>query len=92
VITAAQDMMVKAALGPDVLRVTQQIDCAMESGLRVPSYLWRELLATLNAHSPDLMQTVYGRVFIYLIEERINDNGSGSVRRRGGGFPSRRQF
>ncbi len=47
-ITAAQDMQIKAALGPDVLRVTQQIDCAMESGLGVPVYLWRELPAALK--------------------------------------------
>jgi hypothetical protein len=50
----AQNMQMKAALGQDVLRVTQPIDRVNESGLCVPAYLRREVLSALNAHSPEL--------------------------------------
>lgn len=69
-----QSLSIQTALGRETLRVAEQIDCALKSGLPVPAYLWKELLAALNAHSPDVMKTAFGRVFSYLIEERINGN------------------
>jgi hypothetical protein len=91
-IAPAQASAVSAALGPDVLRVAGEVDRVLESGLGVPDYLWRELLAELRGHSPDVLDTVYGRVFIYMIEEKLTNGSDASVRRRtsrGAGSPRR---
>ncbi|MGB6943784.1 MAG: hypothetical protein WBE37_15400 [Bryobacteraceae bacterium] len=96
-ITAAQRETIKSALGRHTLQVSEQIDNVMESGLAVPEYLWRELLAALNTHHREVMETVPGKVFAYLVEEKIRhgkdrDDAGERHRRPGGGFPIRKQF
>jgi len=82
-VTVVQQQSIRIALGGDVLSVAQQIDTLLESGLTVPGYLWTELLAALNAGSPDLMETPFGRAFTYLVQEKIsNGNDDASLRRR----------
>ena len=92
--TAEQHSRIQTALGTDVARVAGQIDSILENGLTVPAYLLDELLAVLKNDSPELMATVAGRVFTYLIQEKINGNDGAvdPIGQPGLGFPKRRQL
>ncbi len=92
--TAKQHSSILTALGTDVARVAGQIDSILENGLTVPSYLWGELLAVLKNSSPELMATLSGRVFTYLIQEKRNGNDGavGPIGQPRLGFPKRRQL
>lgn len=70
-ITASQRAQIQLALGPEVLKVTEDIHEEMERRGEARPALWLGLLRALNRHS-DLMETAQGRSFADALLKRVN--------------------